>query len=64
MNYGKKTTPSTPLIDQRFEYRNSAATDVTLTWRKFGWKPKEEQNEITSGNTRQIRSIGNNTPVR
>ena len=37
--------PSIPLHDNRFEYRNSAATDITLTWRKFGWIPKGEQNE-------------------
>lgn len=43
----KKTMPSTPLHDQRFEYRNSAATDVTITWRKFGWLPKGEQDERT-----------------
>ena len=64
MNKAKMTIPSMPLHSKHFEYRNSAATDVTLTWRKFGWKPKEELNEIISGNTRQIRSIGNNTPVR
>lgn len=38
------TTSAIPLHDQRFEYRNSSATDVTITWRKFGWIPKGEQN--------------------
>ena len=52
MNHGKKTTPSRLLIDQRFEYRNSAATDVTLTWRKFGWKPKEEEKRYRDWETR------------
>ena len=39
-----------PLTDDpTFVYYNSASTDVTRTWRKFGWKPsaelKGEQNE-------------------
>ena len=36
--------PAIPIHDKRFEYRNSAATDVTITWRKFGWIPKGEEN--------------------
>jgi hypothetical protein len=32
--------------DPTFVYYNSASTDVTRTWRKFGWKPlSEKQNE-------------------
>jgi hypothetical protein len=39
-----------PLTDDpNFIYHNSASTDVTRTWRKFGWIPmaelKEKQNE-------------------
>lgn len=37
--------PTVSILNNRFEYRNSAATDITLTWRKFGWIPKGEQNE-------------------
>ena len=33
-----------PLIDDpTFVYHNSADTDVTRTWRKFGWKPLGEK---------------------
>jgi len=44
--------PATPRLpcpltdDPTFVYYNSASTDVTRTWRKFGWKPlAEKQNE-------------------
>ena len=32
-----------PLVDDpNFKYVPAAATDVTKTWRKLGWKPMEE----------------------
>lgn len=32
-----------PLIDDPyFVYYDSASTDITRTWRKFGWRPLEE----------------------
>lgn len=31
--------PSPRLTDPRFVYRSAAHTDVTITWRKFGWTP-------------------------
>lgn len=34
--------PTTPITNPAFEYRNAAATDVTQTWRRFGWKAKGE----------------------
>lgn len=39
----KRAEPSIPVTDPRFVYRPAAATDVTITWRKFGWVPKGEQ---------------------
>ena len=41
-------TPAKPKLpcpladDPTFVYYNSASTDVTRTWRKFGWKPMSE----------------------
>lgn len=33
-----------PLTDDpNFIYYDSASTDITRTWRKFGWKPLEEK---------------------
>jgi hypothetical protein len=39
-----------PLVDDPdFVYYDSASTDITRTWRKFGWKPLEElRNEKTN----------------
>lgn len=30
------------LLDPRFKYVPSSATDITATWRKFGFKPTTE----------------------
>ena len=38
--------PSTPISDPRFIYRCAAATDVTLTWRKFGWTPPSQNQKL------------------
>lgn len=35
--------PKQGLLDPKFEYRNSASTDITITWRKHGWLPLNEQ---------------------
>ncbi len=39
--------PTTPVTSPEFEYRNASQTDVTLTWRKFGWTPKHEETQPT-----------------
>jgi hypothetical protein len=31
--------PTLHLTHPDFKYRNSAQTDVTTTWRRFGWQP-------------------------
>ena len=56
-------TPEIPLTDKRFEYRNSAQTDITLTWRKFGWLPKSEQNERQNSRPTQEQRTANNQAV-
>lgn len=37
--------PSIHITHPDFQYRDSAKTDVTATWRRFGWTPlpKREQ---------------------
>jgi hypothetical protein len=52
MSYELQDAPHLPCLltdDPTFVYYNSSNTDVTRTWRKYGWKPaselKENQNE-------------------
>ena len=34
--------PTIPVTNPRFNYRSAALTDITITWRKHGWKPLAE----------------------
>jgi hypothetical protein len=34
--------PTHAVTSPQFEYRNASQTDVTITWRKFGWTPIHE----------------------
>lgn len=35
--------PKVPLTNPEFEYVPSMKTDITKTWRKFGWVPLKEK---------------------
>ena len=34
------------LLDPDFKYVPAAATDITQTWRRFGWKPIERKDKF------------------
>ena len=38
--------PTTPITRPEFKYTPAAATDVTQTWRKFGWVPRSAAQAI------------------
>ncbi len=42
---GTKPKPRARILDSDFEYVHSSRTDITKTWRKFGWVPRGEQHE-------------------
>ena len=42
INESKRAEPSVPITDPAFAYRPAVATDVRITWRRFGWTPKEK----------------------
>lgn len=42
MQTQSKATPIATLL-QGCKYTPAAATDITQTWRRFGWVPKAEQ---------------------
>jgi hypothetical protein len=40
----KSPTRPTRLLAQGFDYVPASRTDITQTWRRFGWTPKEKPN--------------------
>lgn len=44
----KETRPHT-ILDPNFKYVPAAATDVTQTWRRFGWTPIEKKEKHYEG---------------
>jgi len=43
IRYHSKAVPTVPLSHPDFVYYPAAATDVTRTWRKFGWTPVQRE---------------------
>ena len=39
----KKTMPSKPITDPAFKYVPAKDTDITQTWKRFGWVPTKEK---------------------
>lgn len=52
----KKPEPTTQkmcrpksILDPNFKYVTAAATDITQTWRRYGWKPIERMEKHYEG---------------
>lgn len=50
--------PTKKITDPGFKYHNSAQTDVTATWRRFGWKPLAEKPQHLEPSARVLRMAG------
>jgi hypothetical protein len=37
------TKPSRSILDESFPYVSAAATSVSDTWRRFGWRPMTDE---------------------
>ena len=42
----KQTECRPSILNKDFKYVPAAATDITQTWRKFGWKPIERKEKF------------------
>lgn len=45
IRYLSKAVPTIPLNHPEFVYYPAADTDVTRTWRKFGWTPIQRDSQ-------------------
>lgn len=48
------------LLDPKFKYVPAVATDVQLTWRKFGWRPLDEMPNMRSMDTSKTDKTNSN----
>ena len=48
----------TRLLDPRFKYTPAAATDITATWRRFGFDPRDNQARRSGAVSRRQPSAG------
>jgi hypothetical protein len=46
MKYHSRAVPSIPVTSKDFHYTPAVQTDVTETWRKFGWVPTTKRGNI------------------
>ena len=47
----KDTPLAVRLLNPNFKYVPAAATDITQTWRRFGWTPIENKEKHYEGST-------------
>jgi len=47
----EKVVKPQSLLNPDFKYVSAAATDITQTWRRFGWKPIEKRGRNYEGGT-------------
>lgn len=47
----KKEYRPVGILEKEFKYVPAAATDITQTWRKFGWQPIERKEKFYESNS-------------
>lgn len=52
------------LLDPRFKYVPSSATDITATWRRFGFKPTTEADRRARARKDEPESVPARRPRR
>ena len=46
MKYHSRAIPSIPVTSKHFHYTPAVQTDVTETWKRFGWVPTTKRGNI------------------